>query len=90
MHSLTLLGRSFGPYEAIVHANGTTEGDIRPILYDTAIVQLSDGTRSFSLGYKTSQNLFGKELSYAEIIDMQSGESFSLQVANIFLAKVVA
>ena len=90
MHSLEVLGRTFGPYEAVIHSDGSTEGDIRPILYDTAIVELSDGNHSFSLGYKTSRNLFGKEIAYADIIDMQSGESFSLQVANIFLAKVVA
>lgn len=28
-------------------------------------------------------------MNYAEIIDMQSGETFSLQVSNIFLVKVV-
>ena len=89
MHTLETLGRSFGPYEAIVHSDGSTEGDIRPILYDTAIIDLKDENKSFSLGYKTSKNLFGKELSYAEIIDMQTGDTFSLQVSNIFLVKVV-
>lgn len=90
MHTLEILGRTFGPYEAVVYSDGTSKGDIRPILYDTAIIVLSDNTRSFAMGYKVSKNLFGKELGYAEIIDMQSGETFSLQVSNIFLMKVVS
>ena len=89
MHTLEILGRSFGPYEAVVYQDGSTKGDIRPILYDAAIIRLSDGTRSFAMGYKISKNLFGKELNYAEIIDMQTGETFSLQVSNIFLMKVI-
>lgn len=89
MHTLEVLGRSFGPFEAIVYSDGTTKGDIRPILYDAAIIELSGAEKSFSLGYKISKNIFGKELHSAEIIDMKSGETFSLQVSNIFLAKVV-
>lgn len=89
MHTLEILGRTFGPYEAVVYSDGTTKGDIRPILYDAAIIQLSDNTHSFAMGYKISKNLFGKELHYVEIVNIKSGETFSLQVSNIFLMKVV-
>lgn len=90
MYSLEIQGRSFGPYEALIYPDGSTKGDMRPILYDAAMISLVGTGRSFALGHKISKNLFGKDLHYADVIDMQSGESFSLQVSNIFLLKVVS
>lgn len=81
---LTAGGRKLGPYLAIMHPNGETEGDIRPILYDTAELTLLDAKKSYSLCFKEAASLGGKTISYVDVIDMETGLFFSLQVSNIY------
>lgn len=89
-YSLSVSGRSLGPYEAIQHPNGDTEWDIRPILYDTAHINLLDKDKSFSLCYKETKNLSGKKIAFVDVVDMSDGSFFSLQVSNIYYFDVFA
>lgn len=87
-YSLSAGWRELGPYEAIQYPNNDIDWDIRPILYDTASINLMDASRSFSLCYKETKNLSGKKISFVDVIDMENGEFFSLQVSNIYYFNV--
>lgn len=87
-YTLSIAGRELGPYEAIQYPNGDIKWDIKPILYDTASIHLMDTLRSFSLCYKESKNLSGKKIAFVDIVDMENGEFFSLQVSNIYYFNV--
>ena len=89
MHTIKIAGKSLS-YEAIMYPDGRTEGDMMPILYDTATISLADATARYILCYKRSKNLFGKELRYADLVHELTGETYSFQVSNIFFLKVVA
>lgn len=88
MYYTKINNKEFWPYEAIMHSWGDTEGDIRPIIFDNAEIDINWNTVNYSLCYKISKNLFWKEIKYADIINESSGEVFSFQVNNIFLIKV--
>lgn len=78
------------PYEAIMKSDNSVEWDILPILYDNATIELyKNADKRYTLAYKKSTNLFWKELKYADIIDENTWETFSFQVSNIFIAKIV-
>ncbi|MBP9779781.1 hypothetical protein KBD33_04140 [Candidatus Gracilibacteria bacterium] len=88
--TLSVPGRELGPYEAIQYPNGDIKGDIKPILYDTASIHLLDQLQSFALCYKESKNLSGKKVSFVDVVNMESGEFYSLQVSNIYYFNVFA
>lgn len=77
------------PYEAIMYANGRTDWDINPIIYDNAEIELNWETVSFVLWFKKTKNIFWKEIKYADIISEQTWEIFSLQINNIFMIKII-
>ncbi len=89
MYSLNIQNRELGPYESIWYSDGKKEGNMLPLLYDVATIILKDEKASFALCYKKSSSLFGGEIKYADIVDMKTGEFFSLQTSNIFHFSVV-
>jgi hypothetical protein len=89
MYSLNVKNRELGPYEAIWYPDGKKEGNMLPLLYDVATVTLKDNQKSFALCFKKSSSLFGGAIQYADIVDMATGEFFSLQTSNIFHFSVV-
>jgi hypothetical protein len=84
MYSLNIQNRELGPYEAIWYPDGRKEGNMLPLLYDVATISLKDEKKSFVLCFKKSSSLFGGAIQYADVVDMASGEFFSLQASNIF------
>ncbi len=62
---------------------------MRPILFDSATISLQGKTKKFSIGYRTTTDLFGKEKSVLDIVDMSTSEIFSLFVDVIFCIKIV-
>lgn len=87
-YTLSVADKKLWPYESIAYPNGDISGDIRPILYDTAHIKLLDANKSYSLCYKESKNLSGKKIAYVDIVDMETGVFFSLQVSNIYYIDV--
>lgn len=84
---LTINNKKVWPYEWILKSDNSIEWNILPILYDNAKIELyKSQEQRYTLGYKVSTNLLGNEIKYADIIDEITGETFSLQVKNIFLA----
>ncbi len=89
MITVSIKNRTVGEYSAVWYPDGKIDGDMRPIIYDAATIELSDSKASFILGYKESKNLFGLSISYTDIINVDTGESFSFQVNNIYLIKII-
>lgn len=89
MYEIKIAGNVCGPYEATLYPDGKREGNIMPIMYDTAEIHLSDASASYAIGYKRSKNLFGKEISSLDAVHMTTGESFSFQADNVFILKVI-
>ncbi len=87
-YTLTAWDRELWPYEAIEYPNGDIDGDIRPILYDTADISLMDTKVSFALCYKESKSISGKKIQFVDVVDMATGLFFSLQVSNIYCFRV--
>jgi hypothetical protein len=87
-YTLSAGWRELGPYEAIQYPNNDIKWDIRPILYDTATINLMDTSKSYALCYKEVKNLSGKKIAFVDVVDMSNWEFFSLQVSNIYYFSV--
>jgi hypothetical protein len=83
-YTLSVTDRELWPYEAIQYSNGDIKWDIRPILYDTADISLMDVEKSYSLCYKETKSISGKNIQFVDVVDMDTGLFFSLQVSNIY------
>ncbi len=87
-YTLSAWGRELWPYEAIQYPNGSIQWDIRPILYDSADIVLMDTKVSYALCYKESKSISGKKIQFVDVVDMDTGIFFSLQVSNIYCFRV--
>lgn len=76
--------RELWPYEAIQYPNGDVQWDIRPILYDAAIIHLLDTKKSYALCYKETKSISWKKVQFVDVVDMETSLFFSLQVSNIY------
>lgn len=86
---LTINNKKVWPYEWILKSDNSIEWNILPILYDNAKIELyKNQEQRYTLWYKVSTNLLGNEIKYADIINEITGETFSFQVKNIFLATI--
>ena len=86
---LEIKGKRIWPYSAIKYSNWDVKWDILEILYDNAIIELSDNKNSFVLCYKKTKSLFWKDLIYADLVNEKTAETFSFQVSNIYLLKII-
>lgn len=89
MYNYNINNTVYWPYEAIYYPNWEMRGDINPIIYDNAEIDLNWDNVSYVFCYKISKNIFWKEIKYVDIICEQTWETFSLQVSNIFMIKVI-
>ena len=88
MSKILALGLKSPDYNA-TRSTTKEEGDLRPILFDSATISLQGATHAFTIGYRTTTDLFGKEKSVLDIVDMSNSEVFSLFVDVIFCIRVV-
>ncbi len=87
MEHIEINWKKIWPYEWIMKSDWSIVWDILPIIYDNSIIDLYENSwNRFSLCYKKSKNLFWKEIKYADIVNENSWETFSLQTDNIFAA----
>lgn len=86
---LEINNKQIWPYEAIKYSSWEVKWDILAILYDNAIIELSDENKSFILCYKKSKSLFWKDIIYADLVNEKTRETFSFQVSNIYLIKII-
>lgn len=86
---LEIAWKKIWPYEAIKYSNWEVKWDILPLLYDNAIINLSWDNKKFTLCYKKSKSLFWKEMIYADLVDEETAETFSFQVSNIYILKIL-
>lgn len=90
MYYFEIHNKKYWPYHAILHSDGKVEGNILPIIYDNATIELyASPSDRYSICYKQSKNILGKQIDYVDIIHEVTGETFSLQTDNIFVAKIV-
>lgn len=89
MTSLKINNITFWPYEWIINSENKVKWNVLPIFYDTATIELKDNINSFTIGYKVTNSIFWKQIKSADIINENTWETFSLQVNNIFVCKVV-
>lgn len=91
MHYLEINWKKIWPYLGIKYSNWKVEGNILPIIYDESIIDLKwTNWDSYFLCYKTSKNLMWKEIDYADLVNEETWESFSFQVSNIFVLKIIS
>lgn len=87
---LTINSQKIWPYQWILSSDNATKWEILEIIYDTAIIELYKNENiRYTLAYKKSKTLLWWEIKYADIIHEVTGETFSFQVKNIFLAKII-
>jgi len=77
------------PYEAIMKSSWEKNWEILDIFYDNATIDLKWEKNSYSIWYKKSKSLFWKTIQYLDLIDEESFETFSFQISNIFLLKII-
>lgn len=88
MYSISAAGKTLEGYEAVAYPT-RRDGDMRPLLHDAARVVLSDSGLEFALGFRRSKNLLGKEVKFADVVDLATCESFSVPAETVFLAAVI-
>lgn len=89
MKYLKINDKKIGPYIWIKKSSWEITWDILPIIYDESIIELKWVSTSYSLCYKISKNLLWKEINYADLVDEKTWETFSFQVSNIFVIKII-
>lgn len=87
---ITINSKKIWPYLWIMSSDNSVQWEILEIIYDTAIIELYKNEHiRYTLAYKKSKTLLWWEIKYADIINEITGETFSFQVKNIFLAKII-
>lgn len=87
---VTINSQKIWPYLWILASDNSVQWDILEIIYDTAVIELYKNENiRYTLAYKKTKNLLWWEMKYADIINEVTGETFSFQVKNIFLAKII-
>lgn len=90
MYYIEINSKKIGPYLGIKHSTWEVEWNILPIIYDESIIDLkwSDWTK-YALCYKTSKSLMWSDIDYADLVNESTWETFSFQVSNIFVLRII-
>ena len=62
---------------------------MRPILWDSAKIELQSGKASFEIGYRTTTTLFGQTKKILDIVDRSNSEVFSVFADVVFAIQIV-
>lgn len=89
MHYIEINWKKIWPYIWIKYPDWKIVWDILPIIYDEAIIKLDEWNVEYALCYKVSKNLMGQDINYADLVNLNSWETFSYQVNNIFFLKII-